>query len=66
LEKVLRDMVAKNFCGKRFVFEFHEILTSKAQMNTCLRAMVNNKNLIYERFYLSGLKFCTVTGDPYP
>jgi phosphoenolpyruvate carboxylase len=29
LEKVLRDTVAKNFCGKRFVFEFHEKLTSR-------------------------------------
>jgi phosphoenolpyruvate carboxylase len=29
LEKVLRDTVAKNFCGKLFVFEFHEKLTSR-------------------------------------
>ena len=55
LEKLLRDMVAKNFCGKRFVFEFHEKLTSKAQMNTCLRSMVNKKNLIFEHFDVSGL-----------
>ena len=34
LEKLLRDMVSKNFCGKSFVFELHEKLTSKTQLAT--------------------------------
>ena len=55
LEKVLRDMGAKNVSGKHFVFEFHEKLTSKAQMKNCLRAMVDNESIISEHFDLSGL-----------
>jgi len=55
LEKVLRKMESTNFFGNRFLFEFHEVITSKYQMNSCLRAFTSKKNVLGDIFDLSVL-----------